>query len=92
MLRRGQFSLRSLLVAMALVASACAAARYYATTWYALKGDDHRGIAFFSIPIALCGAIGVLRGRLLTWLVIGALIDVAFLLWGIWFDHYGTRY
>jgi hypothetical protein len=78
-----QFRLRSLLVATALIALACAAARYFATTHYALRVAEYRELAFFSIPVILCGAVGVLRGRLLTWLIIGAAIDVGILIYSI---------
>ncbi len=80
MIRSRQFSLRSLLVATALIAVACAAGRYYVVTNYSTKAADYRVLAVISIPIAISGAIGVLRGRLLNWVIIGALIDLGVLI------------
>jgi hypothetical protein len=66
-----QFSLRSLFIATAFVAFACAAARLFITA----VGLDL--FALMAIPILLCGAFGVLRGRLRFWLGYGVAIDVA---------------
>jgi hypothetical protein len=67
-----QFSLRSLFAATALIACACAAVKYI------VQPSDPMGgvIAWFSIPVFLCGAIGVLRGRLRFWLGYGIAIDL----------------
>jgi hypothetical protein len=72
-----QFSLRSLLIATAFLAASCAAGRYFLTTDRGGSAAGSRAIAFLSIPLALCGAFGVVRGRLWKWLVIGVAIDVA---------------
>ncbi len=53
MIRSRQFSLRSLLVATALIAVACAAGRYYVVTNYSTKAADYRVLAVISIPIAI---------------------------------------
>ena len=82
-----QFSLGSLMAAVAFVASACAAGKY-------LMGvtDDRpaspldylsRFLMLFAIPVLLCGAIGVLRGKLKFWLAYGVM--VATVLWGLLF-------
>jgi hypothetical protein len=68
-----QFSLRSLIVATAFIALACAAARLFITA----VGLDL--FAPMAIPILLCGAFGVLRGRLAAWFGYGIAIDIALL-------------
>jgi hypothetical protein len=74
-----QFSLGSLLTAVVFVACASAAGRFVAL-------NDRNPLpivapivflCFVSIPMLLCGAIGVLRGRLTFWLVYGIVLDFA---------------
>jgi hypothetical protein len=64
-----QFSLRSLFVATAFVAFACAAAVYPREPIAAL-------LVWLSVPVCLCAAVGVLRGRLREWLGYGIAIDI----------------
>jgi hydrogenase/urease accessory protein HupE len=81
MILPSQFTLRSLFVATAFIAVACASAKYCVST-----GDLNQPgpvIAADIIVIGVCGAIGALRGRLWAWLAIGLAIDVFFLLMGL---------
>jgi hypothetical protein len=71
-----QFSLRRLLVATVLIAMACSAARFVTT----VNANGSRAIAFLSIAVALCGAFGILLGRLGRWLVYGIGIAIAIVL------------
>ena len=76
MLRDGQFTLRSLLIATAFIAAACAAVRYVATS------DEPTGqlLALLPVPILIGGAAGAICGRVKAGLGIG--IAIAFvLLW-----------
>lgn len=77
MLRPGQFTLKSLLVATAFIAAAAALVQFIRTTTYVEKQFE----AGLLVPVLLCGAIGVLRGgRLLSWLGYGLLLDIPLLL------------
>jgi hypothetical protein len=76
MVRSGQFTLKSLFIATVFFAAACAAARHVTT----VNANGSRAIAFASIPVALCGAFGILVGRLGRWLVYGVGISIAIIL------------
>jgi hypothetical protein len=76
MLRDGQFTLRSLFVATALIALACAAVRYVVTT----GGSTGQVLGALLVPILICGAVGVIFGRVKAGLSIGIAIAFA-LLW-----------
>jgi hypothetical protein len=76
MLRDGQFTLRSLFVATAFIALACAAVRYVVTT----AGSTGQVLGALSVPILICGAVGVIYGRVKAGLGIGVAISFA-LLW-----------
>jgi hypothetical protein len=80
MLAKGQFTLRALFVATSFIALACAAVRYILTT------DEPTGqlLASLPVPILVCGAVGVICGRLRAWLSVG--IFIAFVL--IWLVPY----
>jgi hypothetical protein len=68
MLARRQFSLRSLFAATGWLGVASMSARY------AFAGNEP--IAFLMLPVGLCGAVGVLRGRAPEWVYYGAAIGV----------------
>jgi hypothetical protein len=74
------FSLRSLFVATTFVAMTSAAVRHIAVTpegqWDSSIDPFGQLMAFFSIPVLLCGCIGVLRGHLKFWLTYGVAIDL----------------
>ncbi len=76
-LRPGQFGLGSLLVAVAFVALACAAAKRLVD----LNGSPFQAtpglLAALFVPIFVCGAIGVLRGKVRFWLTYGLAVDLA---------------
>ncbi len=80
-----QFSLGSLLIAVVFVALACAAGKFvvsmdhHATPLVEISGI----LSLFGIPIALCGAVGVLRGHLKAWLAYGAMIDLVLVVTGL---------
>ncbi len=69
MVAKGQFTLASLFVATAFVALASMAARSF------VLGDPFdRLVAWFTLPIFVCGAIGALRGQLRLWLSFSAVV------------------
>jgi hypothetical protein len=75
--RPWQFSLGALLVAVVFMALASAAAKYFVVAADRSSADPMgQLLAFFSIPVFLCGGVGVLRGRLGQWLWYGVGIDV----------------
>jgi hypothetical protein len=77
--RPWQFSLRALLIAVVFVALASAAASYCAVpTVRDRPPPEPMGVllALFSVPVFLCGGVGVLRGQLKFWLAYGIVIDM----------------
>ncbi|HEV2971036.1 MAG TPA: hypothetical protein VGY55_13770 [Pirellulales bacterium] len=77
--RPWQFSLGALFATVTFVALASAAAKYYAMAVGDIRSSlDPIGLllAFFSVPILLCCAVGVLRGRLRSSLAYGVAIDI----------------
>jgi hypothetical protein len=71
MLAKGQFTLRALFVATAFIALACAAVRFIVS----INEPMGQLLAALPIPILICGAVGVLRGRLRFWVSFGIVID-----------------
>lgn len=75
-----RFSLGSLLIAVIFAALACAAARFAVAAWAAAWDSDATeisiglGLPLGAVPISLCAAIGVLRGRVKSWLGYGVLL------------------
>ncbi len=65
-----QFSLRSLFVATAFLAAACAVVRLGVSG----ARPDGQGFALLLVPVLLSGAIGALRGRVIEWLGFSAVI------------------
>jgi hypothetical protein len=76
-----QFSLGSLMAAVASVALACAAGKYFIVWLHhpplaALPLGPYLGtLSLFAIPVSLCGAVGVLRGQLKSWLAYGVVFS-----------------
>jgi hypothetical protein len=67
--RPRQFSLGALLVAVVFMALASAASKYFVVAADRSSADPMgQLLAFFSIPVFLCGGVGVLRGGLGQWL------------------------
>jgi hypothetical protein len=71
MVGRNQFTLRSLLVATAFIAAACALGRFIATT----REPGAQFLAAIWIPLLIFAAVGKLRGRVQSWLAYGVLFD-----------------
>jgi hypothetical protein len=70
-----QFSLRTLMAAVTLIALACGAAALAVRGW----NDDTAWLlvvlfACFSAPVLFCSAIGILHGHLKVWMAVGFLI------------------
>jgi hypothetical protein len=75
-LRPGQFTLGTLLIAVTFVGLACAAAKRLVD----LNGSPFQAtpqliVALF-LPIFVCGATGVLRGKVRFWLSYGLAVDL----------------
>ncbi len=75
MLRPGQFTLKALFIATAFFAAACALVQFVRVT-----GGLTGLLASLSVPVLVCGAVGVLRGRILFWISYGVLIALGLLL------------
>ena len=78
-LRSRQFSLGGLFLAVAFVALACVAAKYFVIggRYVASSADVAvRVLVFFGVPPSLCGAVGALRGKVVRWLWYGIGIDL----------------
>jgi hypothetical protein len=75
-LRPGQFTLGTLLIAVTFVALACAAAKRLVD----LNGSPFQAmpllLAALFVPILVCGAIGVLRDKVRFWLSYGLAVDL----------------
>jgi hypothetical protein len=74
-----QFSLGAMFIAVAFVALTCAALKCFITAACdpgSLTNPAREVLAFFGIPIGLCGTLGALRGRLVQWLWCGVGIDI----------------
>jgi len=77
--RPWQFSLGSLLIAVVFVAIACAAAKCFmmAIQLRNLPLDSPIPfLALLTIPVSLCGAIGILLAHLKAWLAYGVVFDL----------------
>jgi hypothetical protein len=75
-----RFSLKSLMVAVGLAASACAAAGYIAIAWKSDASNYVGFLAAFVVPVFLCCAVGVLHGYVERWIAIGSLIGSVIML------------
>jgi hypothetical protein len=75
--KRWQFSLGALFVAVAFVALTSSAVKHFVVIGSQDSINPAAAVlAFFGIPIGLCGAFGALRGRLAQWLWCGVGIDI----------------
>src|SRR5690242_8989239 len=77
-LRRHQFSLASLFMAVAFIGLGCTAMKYFV----AIGSDPHSNstagliLPFLGIPISICGAVGAFDAQIKRWLLCGVMIDV----------------
>jgi hypothetical protein len=81
-IKRWQFSLGAMFVAVAFVSLTCAALKHFVSTVCepgSMANPAGEVFAFFGIPIGLCGTLGSLRGRLAQWLWCGVGIDIVVL-------------
>jgi hypothetical protein len=86
MLAKGQFTLKSLFVATAFVAVAAALVQFTRAT----REPEKQFEAALLVPILNCGAIGVVRGRLMAWLSYGVAVDCLLMTVGlvfVWFQN-----
>jgi hypothetical protein len=78
-LRRHQFSLRDLLVAVTFIAMACGAVRFLIVSAGWSSNPMPQLLSAGSVPILLSGAVGAMRGKVRFWLSYGVAIDIVIL-------------